>query len=165
MSSRPHPLSQRGDTLVEVLIAMVIVAVVLGGAYVSSNNSFKTTQAAKERDIALRLAEMQLERIRGFKVGSPSAPIANGSCMTSALAIVNNSGALPTLSADNLTGSGGIYNGSCVLSTLGTTYGPSSDTPFHIYNEVSGSDYTVHVRWARFGGGQNQETILKYRYY
>lgn len=164
MSARSYSLNQRGDSLVEVLIAMVIVAVVLGGAYRSSSNSFNATQSSKDRDIALRVAETQLERIRGFKLGSPSAPIANGSCMNSGLGIVSNGGGLPALAADNLNGAG-IYSGACVVNHNSATYSAGRDVPYHIYNEVNGNDYTIHVRWPRAGGGQNQEATLRYRFY
>lgn len=163
--SRKLVLSQKGDTLVEVLIAMVIVSVVLGGAYVSSNNSFKATQTAKERDIALRVAESQVERIRGFKTQQPNAPINNDTCFTPALAMVGNSG-LPPLDTDNLRGTGGSYNAACVVTSVGATYAPGvNDIPYHSDIQASGNDYTVHVRWPRSGGGQNQEIILRYRYY
>lgn len=166
MSGRSHSLNQRGDTLVEVLIAMAIVAVVLGGAYASANNSLKSTQAAKERDVALRVAEAQIERVRGFKNTSPNAPIAGNSCLTSALAVVGNGGALPPLDTDVLRGASGVYNAACVTTSTGVTYSAAiNDIPYHVYNEVSGNSYTVHVRWARVGGGQNQEIILRYRYY
>lgn len=159
-------LGERGDTLVEVLIAMSIVAVVLGGAYLSSNKSLNTTQVAKERDIALRVAETQVERIRGFKTQSPNAPITNNSCMSTTTSNVANSGSLPALTADNLNSGGGFYNTTCAMNSAGASYASSPNgIPYYTDIEVSGNDYTVHVRWLRSGGGQNQETTLRYRYY
>ena len=40
---------QRGDTIVEVLIAIAVIGAVLGGAYVVVNNSANNNQAAQER--------------------------------------------------------------------------------------------------------------------
>jgi len=60
---RKH-ISQTGDTIVEVLIAITIVSMVLGGAFVSSNRSLKSTRQAHEHAVALKLAESQLEQIK-----------------------------------------------------------------------------------------------------
>ena len=158
-------LGQAGDTIIEVLIAMSIVAMVLGGAYVSYTRNYNVAQSSKERDLALRVAETQVERIRGYKTQFPKGSIANNSCLDASLANTTNSGSLPPLTTDNLSG-GGIYASPCVVNSDSDQYSSSpSGIQYSVNTEVSGNDYTVHVRWLRAGGGQNQETILKYRYY
>jgi|SRR5581483_5139300 len=57
-------LHQRGDTIVEVLIAITIVSLILGGAYVTSRNSLSATLDAQEHDNALQLAQAQIELLR-----------------------------------------------------------------------------------------------------
>lgn len=164
MSSRVV-LGQAGDTIVEVLIAMSIVAMVLGGAYVSTNRTFNVTQAAKERDLALRIAETQMERIRGYKTQRPNGTITNNSCLTSSLSNVSNSSTPPALQSDNLSG-GGVYATECVTNSDSQQYSTAPNGIQYSTNiEVSSNVYTVHVRWLRAGGGQNQETTLVYRYY
>ena len=73
--------SERGDTLVEVLVAIVIVATVIGGAYVVSNHSLQSTRGAQERSSALKLGESQIEQLKAqisvdstkiFGVGVPT---------------------------------------------------------------------------------------------
>lgn len=54
----------RGDTIVEVLIAIAIVSLTLAGAYTSVNRSANVTRGAQERGEALKWAETQLEQIR-----------------------------------------------------------------------------------------------------
>lgn len=165
MSSRSHTLGQRGDTMIEVLMAIAVVSVVLSGAYVTANRSLNATQVSKERDMALRVAETQLERIRARKAALPGT-IANGSCMDSALSVNTNSGSLAPLNTDNLNGVAGSYAAACIVDSTSAPYTAGiNDVPFHIYNEVSSNIYTVHVRWPRSSGGQNQETILRYRIY
>jgi prepilin-type N-terminal cleavage/methylation domain-containing protein len=57
-------LTQQGDTIIEVLVVIAIVALVLGGAYASARRSFITTQQTQERSEAAKYSEEQLERLR-----------------------------------------------------------------------------------------------------
>ena len=59
-------LNQVGDTIVEVLVAMTVMSMVLGGAFASTNRSLNATQAAKERDQGVRLAETQIEQLKSL---------------------------------------------------------------------------------------------------
>lgn len=56
-------LHQKGDTIVEVLIAVVVVSVVLVGAYTISNASLRQIRMAQERGEAQKLAVGELEKI------------------------------------------------------------------------------------------------------
>ncbi len=169
MSSRLSPLNSNGDTIIEVLMAVAIMGVILVGAYVSAGNSFNSTQLSKERDTALRVAETQMERIRGFKT-TGNGLIASNTCVSSVgvtLSINGNPTIPPALSADILSGVPGNYNPGCIQDSTSTQYamGTSDGIPFHINNQVSTNDYTVHVRWPGSGRGGNQEVIIKYRAY
>ena len=66
---------QRGDTIVEVLIAAAIVSLVLVGAYVVTNRNRIAMQDTQEHSIALKLVEGQTELLRGG-LATP----ANGEC-------------------------------------------------------------------------------------
>jgi len=57
-------LAQRGDTIVEVLIAMAIISLVLASAYVTSTRNTTLMQSSQERQQAQRLVESQIEMIR-----------------------------------------------------------------------------------------------------
>lgn len=57
-------LNQAGDTLIEVMIAMVVLSMVLGGAYVTANRSSNTVRAAQEKGEALKFVEGQVEQLR-----------------------------------------------------------------------------------------------------
>src|SRR3990172_4662728 len=57
-------LSSRGDTIVEVMLSITIMALALGGAYALSTRSFHTAQNTEERTEALALAEGQIEFLR-----------------------------------------------------------------------------------------------------
>src|ERR1700733_10377249 len=64
--------AQRGDTLVEVLAAIVIVATVIGGAYTGSNKSLQSTRSAQERQNALKLSESQIEQLKSQIASDPT---------------------------------------------------------------------------------------------
>lgn len=57
---------ERGDTIVEVLIAIAIVGLVLASAYATSNRSTLNIQDAQERSEALKLAQSQIELMRTY---------------------------------------------------------------------------------------------------
>jgi len=55
---------QQGDTIVEVLIAIAVISLVLGGAYASGRRSFAGNQQAGERLEAAKFVEQQAERLK-----------------------------------------------------------------------------------------------------
>ncbi|HUC95846.1 MAG TPA: type II secretion system protein [Candidatus Saccharimonadia bacterium] len=65
-------LNQRGDTIVEVLIAMVILAFVLTGAYISAQYSLNTIENARNRIGAIGEAQNQLEELKAWVASRPA---------------------------------------------------------------------------------------------
>jgi prepilin-type N-terminal cleavage/methylation domain-containing protein len=63
-------LRERGDTIIEVLVAITIVSMILGGAYVTSHNSLIATRDAQEHANALQLAQGQVELLRTLATSS-----------------------------------------------------------------------------------------------
>lgn len=61
----------RGDTIVEVLIAVAVVSLVIVSAYAIVNRSLMGIQAAQEQSYAQKLVEQQVEMLRAADV-SPS---------------------------------------------------------------------------------------------
>jgi len=64
MLIRRHTLLERGDTIVEVLIAVAIVSLVLASAYTISNQSTRRIQDTQEHSRALQLVQQQIEFLR-----------------------------------------------------------------------------------------------------
>ena len=62
----------RGDTIIEVLIAMAILALVLGTAYAISSQSLKTGTSAGQRSRALGYAQSQIEFVKQAQATSPA---------------------------------------------------------------------------------------------
>lgn len=57
-------MNQRGETIVEVLIAIAVIGSVLGSAYAIVSRNTKSYQQASEHTEALKIAESQLEYLR-----------------------------------------------------------------------------------------------------
>lgn len=58
--------NQRGETIVEVLIAIAVIASILGTSYAIVNRNSSSYQQANERTQAVKLAEQQLELVRNL---------------------------------------------------------------------------------------------------
>jgi hypothetical protein len=59
-----------GDTIVEVLIAMTVLASVIGGAYAVSNRAMISSQQSQERIQATKIAQDQLDKLKYISAGS-----------------------------------------------------------------------------------------------
>lgn len=60
-------LHQNGDTIVEVLIAIVVVSAVLTGAFSIANLSLKSIRMAQERGEAQKIAQRSVEQLNSFR--------------------------------------------------------------------------------------------------
>ncbi len=65
----------RGDTIVEVLLAIAITSIVLAGAYVAVDRSLKASRASQERGEATEVARAQIERLKYLNLSNPTANI------------------------------------------------------------------------------------------
>jgi Tfp pilus assembly protein PilV len=71
-------LNKKGDTIVEVLIAMVILAFVLTGAYESSQYSLNTIRNSENRITAINIASSQIESLKSWVSSNPTVPNFSG---------------------------------------------------------------------------------------
>lgn len=56
--------NQRGDTIIEVMIAIAVVGMVLGASYRIANRALQTGRFAQEQTEALKIAESQVEKLK-----------------------------------------------------------------------------------------------------
>lgn len=84
---------QRGDTIVEVLLAMAVVGMVLGLAYGITNRSIAIGRSAQERSEALKLAETQVELLKEYISQNASATDSAMDTLVDDLALIG--GGLP----------------------------------------------------------------------
>jgi len=140
--------SQRGDTIVEVLIAIAVVSLILGGAFVLTNRSLKGTQSAQERLNAIKLVESQLEQLKNLAATDSDAIFGSS---TPPSFCVNSSGAVVSAS-----------NAGCKVGINGN---PASAEPiFNLSVSRSGNTFTVRNVWNNVKGSQDN-VEMKYRLY
>lgn len=141
---------QRGDTIVEVLIAIAIVSMVLAGAYVTTNRSLQATRAAQERAIALKLGESQIEQIKGLAATNPT--VLFGATAPSPFCISSGTG-LPVAAT----------NAACAVNTSGA---PTTQEPvFRISIARTNNDFVLTQTWFNVGGKNTDSLQLRYRVY
>ena len=84
---------QRGDTIIEVLIAIVVVSMVLVAAYDTTMRNVNGIQDTQEHSEALQLAQAQLEALHNASTQPPNndcfpnnggAPVSGNSCLVDA---------------------------------------------------------------------------------
>ncbi|MEX2014471.1 MAG: type II secretion system protein [Candidatus Saccharimonadales bacterium] len=59
-------IGSKGDTIIEILLSITVLSLVLSVSYALANKSAQSTRQAQERGEAQRLAEEQLELLRGY---------------------------------------------------------------------------------------------------
>lgn len=144
-----HNRQQNGDTIVEVLIALIIISAVLVGAYLSARSSLTNTYRSQERSEALKQAESQLEQLKANTDKAAGAGTEffclNGDD------IVTFDGGSPAASAaeDNFDN----YPVNC--KTTG-------EVPYHFSVKQTDGVYVLLVRWDRAGGGGREEVKIIY---
>jgi type II secretory pathway pseudopilin PulG len=161
MRLRPHnyrkALSNKGDTIVEVLIAIAIVSSVLAGAFTVTQKSSQAVRSSQERAEMLQLLQGQVELVRALALkdaGTTSADVFNpGStnfCIKNnpptAISIVHYSSTAnpPTDSPAFCTGlgPGGLYNVAIRYTAATNTF---SFTGW--WNKIGGGTNRMHLSY------------------
>lgn len=137
-------LRESGDTIVEVLIAIAIVSMILGGAFASSQRSFNVNQRTQERGEATKYVEQQLERLKAAS-NSPTAST-TGIFRTSVPAVF----CLDTAAS---------------IVTAGCTTGPGNRYTLEIRRGVDNKTFTVSTVWDQSGGRGQDRVVMVYRVY
>jgi prepilin-type N-terminal cleavage/methylation domain-containing protein len=149
--------SNAGDTLIEVMLAMAVIAMVLASGYNLAGKTIQAGQQAQERSEALKLAEGQVELIKAAAAKSRNTAYVSTPmfCLTNIDTRVNTGqAARPAIDADNFgqyntctAGPGGRYK-------IGITYAAATS------GGVDQDTFTVTVRWDRLGGGRDEVQML-----
>lgn len=141
---------QRGDTMVEVLIAIAVVSLILGGAYVTTNKSLQATRAAQERSTALKLAEAQMERLKGLAESNPASLFGPPAPPDPFCIAADNTLRLAT-------------HDDCAVNNTGA---PTDTEPiYHISIERTGNTFSLTETWTNVSGQVEDSLQLSYRVY
>jgi prepilin-type N-terminal cleavage/methylation domain-containing protein len=147
---------ERGDTLVEVMVAIVIVATVIGGAYVVSNRSLQSTRSAQERSSALKLAEAQLEQLKN-QVTADSTKIF-GAAVPTNFCLASDATGTHVYDFTNA-----AQKANCVTNANGT---PTTAEPKYTINVIrTGNNFKLTETWVDFSGNFSDSLQLNYRAY
>jgi prepilin-type N-terminal cleavage/methylation domain-containing protein len=151
-------LTQRGDTIVEVLIAMLVISVILGGAFVTTNNSQTAVRDSQEHGEALKLVESQLEQLRGNASSSSPTVFPPVLATGTPFCMYNNA---PVSSATNPTAA------DCIQNSSGT---PTTTEPaYHLSISSSSSNggylFMVTASWYEVNGNGMATETMAYRLY
>ncbi|HEV2402735.1 MAG TPA: hypothetical protein VGS08_00900 [Candidatus Saccharimonadales bacterium] len=161
--------NQLGDTIVEVLIAVSIVSLILGGAYVISNNSLHATRDAQEHAQAVQLLQGQIEGLKSVIATESSAlptifPSTSNSgpfCITSTAGSLSVSIATP-----------GAPNNPCQLNSAGVEDNQVDQTTYNVTitghtlgaSHPKGWGFTARASWSG-AASVNDQVQLSYRIY
>lgn len=63
--SQKHRLLERGDTIIEVMIAIMVISSVLVSSFILTNKTTRGVRDSEEHSQAAQLLQGQLERLRG----------------------------------------------------------------------------------------------------
>jgi Tfp pilus assembly protein PilV len=142
-------LGHRGDTIVEVMIAVAVISSVLGGAYITTNKSLQATRDAQERANATKLVESQLEQLKQV-VASDSGAVFGASAATSGYCVYHGSVDL-------------VSSGHCNVDSNGT---PTATEPvYHLSISRTGNVFKVANTWSHIGSGATNKVEMGYKLY
>lgn len=184
----------RGDTIVEVLIAIAIAAFAIGTSYSLANRSLQRTIAARERNDALNIIESQVSDLKfrfksdptnfnsGFAVPNTFSPgsfpaTAFSFCLHDDATGPSDTAKWPRVDnhfngnyslVDNLadTSSGGSYDPACNINNNSTSYFVDMEAQITgpSQNKTNPTVYKVAVRWDQIGSATPNSAVIYYRF-
>lgn len=142
-------LNNRGDTIVEVMLALVVISTAIGVSYSVANRSLKGMRISQERAEATKIAESQAERLKKLK--QDGTPINyNNFCIYKSL----------TSEHDQIDISTNPLLAQCAFSNAFDS--GDVNNRYHVFvNKASSVKYEVAVWWA---GLNNNTEIVKLNY-
>lgn len=151
-------VNQLGETIVEVLIALVVIGSSLAGAYAISNNASKSTQANHERYQAQVLANNQVEFLdKSIKSGDVTRDNYGGASLsepaiTSALRCFDDNGLPKTGDECSEQSYGGLYSINIQCLNGGETLCNDTGDGYRVFR--------VHVEWNSLNGGKDNVEVF-----
>lgn len=165
---------QRGDTLIEVMISIAIVALAIAISYAICGKNLNVGITARERTSAVGLVQGQIERMKATQQINPSALAGLKDRTIHFCFDVNNIN--NTTPVTNLPGIDPVNNNLAGATGDEVKYVPACTSPGGRYyidiNYVplagtgataNGNSFVFTARWYRAGGGTDQVVTIYYR--
>jgi Tfp pilus assembly protein PilV len=152
--------NKRGDTIVEVLIAIAVVSAVLGSAYAMTSRNVQNSQQAQEHSQALKVAESQVELLKSYVAAGNTLPTSgNNFCL-----YVNT---VPNPDVNSLVAFTGAGT-SAGLPTIDSNYptnckfsdGVVAQRFMAGISEDASNTFTVSIAWDGPTGGRDTVSLL-----
>lgn len=142
--------NQRGDTIVEVLISIAVISMILGGAYVTTNNSLRAERGAQERTDAAKLVESQIEALKNLADSGNTA-------------IFNTSGFCIT--GGNTISTSVTTNNTCKFNATGSNNNTNQPV-YYISITRNVNTFTITNTWDSIESGGGKDTVqMVYKVY
>lgn len=157
---------ERGDTIIEVLIAITVASAVLGYTYSTMNRNLLATRASQERTEATKLAQGQIELLKSLR-NSGNTEINDGTyCLNGVTRIAFPGGStIPATLPDDFTRN---YPSEC--KNIGVSATGSPTTGFYNIAIVASKDTktnivtcNVYIRWYSVKGQGQDQVVMAYR--
>jgi prepilin-type N-terminal cleavage/methylation domain-containing protein len=139
--------SQKGDTLVEVLISIALVGLVLATSYGTASRSVRIGREAQERAEATRIAESQVEQVKASAKGKK----------LSEFPFVTTDFCFDTSARQGSAGTPACERSE--LYKIVVKFEPRTSA----LTDNPDDRFTVKVLWAPLGSGPQQESTLYYK--
>lgn len=152
---------QKGDTIVEVLIAIALVGSILGITYVTMNRNLLTSRDAQERTESTKIAQGQIESFKALSDTGTTFP-SNTSFCINGTTTVDLGGAAPNDILDLDVFDATNYP---IVPVIGSQNGCNIGF-YHIAIKRDAIDtklWRFYIRWDQADGNGRSQIIMVYR--
>ncbi|MDB5185218.1 MAG: hypothetical protein JWN38_1026 [Candidatus Saccharibacteria bacterium] len=176
-SNKSKRLNQRGDTIIEVLVALTVLASALATAYVTSNKSLQMARDSQEHSEALLILQSQVEQARTIFSAQTSDATNPLTTSTKLYCVDMTQPATPTIASFTgsynasgstllplLTDDFNHYPTNCRKNSQAFSYNVSIQNQHTGAPNIIGNTLVFTARWDKLGGGRDQVS-LTYRGY
>lgn len=151
-----HNINERGDTIVEVLIAIAIASSVLGATFATMNRNLLLTRDMQEQSEASKLAQGQIEVLKAL---SDAGQVVAGAPLATAASFCLVGGAVTTVASPSPT--------SDPATDVWANYPAGCTSGFYHFvirrDTVDAKLYRFYVRWDRVNGKGRNQTQMVFR--
>jgi prepilin-type N-terminal cleavage/methylation domain-containing protein len=158
-------LAERGDTIVEVLIAIAIISAILSGAYIVVNKSLIAGRESQERGNALKLSQGQIERLKNLSSSNPTKLFNSAEPIFAKPAFcINDANELVQADPDH-PDDASRTDDACKLDSQGDKTNEEPVYRLYITRESDLHTFVLTTKWASTQSADNNSVQLIYKAY
>ncbi len=152
--------NHRGDTIVEVLIAITVLSFIMGASYTLANKSSLAVRQSQERGESFKITETQIEKLKQY---ASIASVSNDIPTSGSVFCMKTDGGAITVQAFDA----GKRPPDDAQQENFISYPAECKNGDFYYTFVSreGNTFTAHTRWEKVNGDGIDEATMVYRIY